>query len=140
MSLNFKKYHSKEHEVEQIIDKDGNILEIPKMGGFSHVEMKILSENIDIEKLQQNTFGSLSELSKYVAAMLQHRLNIPKTEYSDILKYPDGRDFSIEFLQQIADFFNKELALTMNNLGLKNEEESSDIQFIKDKSKRRKSV
>ena len=103
MPLKFKTYQPKENQIEEIIDADGNILEIPKLGGLSHVEMRILSENIDIEKLQQNTFGSLDELTKYVAAMLRHRLGVPQEE--EVLKYPDGRDFSIEFLQQIANFF-----------------------------------
>src|SRR6056300_1461994 len=125
MPLKFKKYQPKETQIQEIVDADGNILEIPKQDGLSHVEMKILSSIIDIEKLKQNTFGSLDELAKYVAAMLQHRLGLPKTEISTVLQYPDGRDFSVEFLQKIADFFNEELALTMKNLGLEDTQDEN---------------
>ena len=142
MPLKFKTYQPKENQVQEIADVDGNILEVPKLGGLSHVEMRILSENIDIEKLQQNTFGSLDELTKYVAAMLRHRLNIPQEE--EVLKYPDGRDFSIEFLQQIANFFNEELALTMKSLGVEegeeNDQKSSNIKSAKAKSSSNKRI
>lgn len=141
MPLKFKTYQPKENQVQEIVDADGNILEIPKLGGLSHIEMKILSENIDIEKLQQDTFGSLDELTKYVAAMLRHRLSIPQEE--EVLKYPDGRDFSVDFLQQIANFFNEELALTMKSLGIEEEKEnekSSNVKSTKVKSSSHKRI